>query len=292
MNWPEEVPIVCGLDRAYLPPFLTMITSLSRSHGAAVASLWLVILHDELTPHDRQAVLDTAARAGLSAELRQVATRHEEWPVSGWVSPAVYLRLTAAESLPEFTRALYLDVDTLVLRDLRPLLATDLGGAPLGAVRDPQNPVLKSGIALPGWAELGLPGEREYFNSGVMLLDLDVCRRTGLFERASSFLTCHPSSARFWDQDALNWAADDSWCRLERQWNTFALTPLIDRGRFVHYAEHIIPLSELVDDERGAAVLHFAGPDKPWRDGYPPGPFLDLYRAHAAGTTVAGESHA
>lgn len=291
MNRPEVVPIVCGVDRAYLPPFLTMIASLSRSHADGAASLRLVVLHDELTARDRQDVLDAAARAGLPAELRHVAPRRNDWPVSGWVSPAVYLRLTATDSLPEFAKALYLDVDTLVLQDLRPLLATDLGGAPLAAVRDPQNPVLKSGIALPGWHQLGLPGEREYFNSGVMLLDLDVCRRTGLSERAEWFLTHHPSSARFWDQDALNWAADDLWFRLARRWNTFALTPLISRGGFVHYAEHAIALSELVDDERGAAVLHFAGPDKPWSDEYPPGAILDLYRAHAAGVTASGASH-
>ncbi len=280
MTDPSLATIVTGVDDGYVTPLRVLIESLASSHGTAVTRLEMVVLHASLAPEKRDQLTMDAARVGLSLEFRAVRPTEHAFPVSGWVSDAVYLRLAMGEALPEKSRALYLDSDTIVRRDLRPLLARRLNGAPLAAVRDPQNPVLKLGIALPGWKELGLPGDREYFNSGVMLMDLDACRRCQIFERARDFLVDHPGSVRFWDQDALNWSVGESWQRLEREWNTFALTPLIERGDFVHYAESVMPLAELVADEATAAVLHFAGPDKPWRASYPPGPVLDLYRRY------------
>lgn len=280
MTDPSLATIVTGVDDGYATPLRVLIESLASAHGKAVTRLEMVVLHASLASEKRDQLKVDAARVGLSLEFRAVHATEHEFPVSGWVSDAVYLRLAIGEALPEASRALYLDSDTVVLRDLRPLLARRLNGAPLAAVRDPQNPVLKLGIALPGWKELGLPGGREYFNSGVMLMDLDACRRCRIFERARDFLAEYPASVRFWDQDALNWSVGENWHRLEREWNTFALTPLIERGDFVHYAESVMPLAELIADETTAAVLHFAGPDKPWRASYPPGPVLDLYRRY------------
>lgn len=271
-------PIVCAIDSSYVMPLLTAMNSLARSKadGAVVR---FIVLHATLTVEEQRTII-SAEHEGLAVEILQVPPAVATWPVSDWASPAVYLRLSIADALPEFRRALYVDVDVLVLGDLSDLLTTGLRGAPLAAVRDSLNPVLEFGIGLPGWRQLAIPGNRDYFNSGVMLLDLDVCRRIGLFERARWFLAHHPDSVRFWDQDALNWAADDAWRRLDRHWNTFAVTPLISRKDFVHYAEHVIPLAELVKAEPDAAILHFAGPDKPWQPGYPPGPIRDLYRDH------------
>lgn len=134
--------------------------------------------------------------------------------MSGWVSAAVYLLLAIGDTLSHRGRVLYLDVDTLVLIDLRPLLLTSLEGAAIGAVRDPQNPVIGAGIALPGWTELGLPRGRDYFNSGVMLLDLPACERQEVFSPSRGFLADHPKQARLWDQDALNVAVGSTQERL------------------------------------------------------------------------------
>lgn len=172
---------------------------------------------------------------------------------------------------------LYLDADTMVLGDLRPLLRQSLDGRPIGAVRDPQNPVIGRGIQLPGWEELGVPYGRDYFNSGVMLIDLDRCGELGIFERSRQFLSEHPDKVRFWDQDALNWAVVDNWYRLERRWNTFAMSPQAEQPGFVHYAEADSPLAQLLEDERTAALVHFAGPDKPWQEDYPAGILRDSY---------------
>ncbi|MEU9168526.1 glycosyltransferase family 8 protein [Streptomyces sp. NPDC048420] len=273
-------PIVCGVDDHYLLPLGIVMQSLAAAHLDDLADLRLIVLHEDLSAHGQDSLRRQADRLGLSMDLRQLpAPASAGFPVSGWISGAVYLRLSIPE-LVDDARALYLDSDVLVLRSLRPLLRQDLHGFALAAVRDPQNPLLGGGIALPGWDRLGLDGAREYFNSGVMLLDLAACREQRLFEQARRFLHERPEHVRFWDQCALNWAADDQWLRLERTWNTFALSPLAAQPDFVHHAEPAMPLATLLEDEQTASIVHFAGPLKPWQANYPGGRLGDLYLRH------------
>lgn len=270
--------LVCGVDDGYARPLRTLMHSIGAAHPGAVEGLRLIVLDQEISEDNRQAILRDADHLGLRTELRLAPRTDPHYPVSDWVSGAVYVRLAIPEVIPDERRVLYLDADTLVLDDLRPLLRQPLEGRPIGAVRDPQNPAIGRGIQLPGWDKLGLPYGRDYFNSGVMLIDLERCRRLGVFERSRQFLCDHADKVRFWDQDALNWAVDDNWQRLDRRWNTFAMSPLAAQPGFVHFAEADSPLAQLRDSERTAALLHFAGPDKPWHDAYPQSRLRETYR--------------
>ncbi|SEH01772.1 Lipopolysaccharide biosynthesis protein, LPS:glycosyltransferase [Nonomuraea solani] len=269
-------PIVCCVDDGYVRPLTVLLQSLAAVPGNAGLRIW--VLHENLSFRSRALLHRHGDRLGLDVGLRPI-TPAAAGPVSGWVSEAVYLRLEIGQTLGDQERVLYLDADILVLGELRPLLLTDLGSAALGAVRDAQNPVIGAGIALPGWAELRLPHGRDYFNSGVMLMDLPVCERQGLFTDARRFLIERPDKVVLWDQDALNVAAADRWLRLERRWNTFALSALAAQPGYRHAdAEPYEPLATLLADEPHAAILHYAGPAKPWQQDYPPGRLKDTYQ--------------
>lgn len=272
-------PIVCGVDDRYAQPLGALLRSVAAAHGDRVCELRLVVIHDRLSHANRRWIGRLAARLGIAVDLCAVPRVDQRYPVSRWISEAVYLRLAIPEVLVNEPVALYLDADVLVMRDLRPLLRHRLQGAALAAVRDPHSPLVGVGLGQPGWRELGLPEGREYFNSGVMLLDLEQCRRRAVFARAHQFLREHPDRAQLWDQDALNWAVNDGWLRLDRRWNTFAVSALGQRAEAHHRAaEPVVALSRLVADEQTAAILHFSGPEKPWADDYPAGAFRDLYR--------------
>lgn len=266
---PPLPPVVCCIDDVYIRPLTVLMESLASIRQNA--GVRLLVIYEDLTASSLGLLQRHGDRLGIDVGLRQ-ARPTAPGPVSGWVSRAVYLRLAIGETLDPTGTVLYLDADTLIRGDLRPLLGTPLGGAPLGAVRDPQNPVIGTGIALPAWASLGLPRGRDYFNSGVMLLDLPECDRLGLFGAARQFLAGHPDKVMLWDQDALNVAAADRWQRLDRKWNTFGLSALAAQPGYRHDdAEPYSPLAMLLADEPHAAILHFAGPTKPWHDDYPPG---------------------
>lgn len=277
----RDAAIVCGVDENYAFALRTLIRSIAFAHGADTAGLRMIVLDQGLTAAARAAILAEGERAGLPVGIRRAPVVDPAYPVSHWVSKAVYARLSIPDVVDDEERVLYLDTDLMVLGDLRPLLALALDGRPLAAVRDPQNPLIGQGLAmaLPGWQDLGIAYGREYFNSGVMLIDLAEAKRHGLFETAKDFLTTNPDNVRFWDQDALNYAADDAWLRLDRRWNTFAISPLASDADFIHHAEPVISLEQLLADEHTARIIHFAGALKPWQEAYPPGPHRGAYRA-------------
>lgn len=280
--------LVCAVDNRYALPLRTLIRSIAAAHGPATAQLRLIVLDQGLSPQLRAAILAEGDSAGLLVRVRPAPAPDPRYPVDGWVSSAVYTRLSIPDVVGDEARVLYLDADTLVVGDLRPLLELPLSGHCLGAVLDPQNPLTGHGIAMPGWKQLGLPYGREYFNSGVMLIDLPAAKHRGLFATARGFLAQHPEKVKFWDQDALNYAADGDWLRLESRWNTFALSPLAARPGFIHHAEATTPLAGLLADEQSAAILHYAGPDKPWQPSYPPGRLRELYRGYQPAGVDAG----
>jgi lipopolysaccharide biosynthesis glycosyltransferase len=269
-------PIVCAIDDGYVTPLRTLMRSIAAAHGPAVGELRLVVLDQGLVSESAASILRDAESLGLPVEIRPIPDSDPCLPVGAWYSGAIYGRMTIPDVLEDEPRVLYMDVDILVLADLRPLLTRDLDGHPIGAARDPISPLIGHGPGMPGWKALGLRRGSAYFNSGVMLLDLARIRGLRLFQRAREFLVEHPDKVHFFDQDALNYAADGDWHRIESRWNTFAMSP---RGpEYVHPAEDVNPLAGLIEDEKSAAVIHFAGHKKPWQDNYPASPLRDLYR--------------
>lgn len=280
MNRPELPPVVCAVDDHFVTALCVLMQSISLVH--ADGSPRLIVMHQDLSERGRRRVRFHADRLGLQLELRTTASSVEQYRILPLFPAAASLRLAIPEVVTESPVVLYLDTDLLVLRDLLPLLGKRLEGIPLAAVRDPLNPTLDAGIALPGWQGLGLPGSREYFNSGVMLLNLAECRRLGLFEECHRFLRELPEHVLYPDQDPLNWAAADRWSRLDRCWNSIAVsawTKILKGLAYKHWAADTLPLEQLLAEEKSAAVLHFAGPLKPWSAEYPHCQALDLYRS-------------
>lgn len=274
----ELAPIVCCVDDGFIRPLQVLMRSVALAHGDAADAVSFIVIHQGLSDESRRGVRELAARLGLSADLRRVPPPDSRYPEFRTGRDTTYTRLAIPDAVPDHPVVLYLDVDIIVLDDIRPLLRMPLGGAPFGAVPDPTKPLLRLGRALPGWQELGLDGDREYFNNGMMLMDVAECQKRELFANAARFLVEHPDNLRYWDQDAMNWAAAEDWLRLDRKWNTFALSPLVQDGLYTHSSESVLPLARLLADEDTAAIMHFAGPRKPWADDYPEGPIRERYR--------------
>ena len=143
------------------------------------------------------------------------------------------------------SRVLYLDADLLVMDALGPLLETDLEGKVVGAVLDGLlDSALKSGAS----GCEGVPLVRDYFNAGVLLIDLNQWREKQISERALEYLARHPQSP-YSDQDALNVACDKLWKKLDHSWN---------------FQGHIhTRVSDLLQGQR-PGIVHFVTSSKPW----------------------------
>ena len=154
---------------------------------------------------------------------------------------AVWAKVDMMKSLP-VQRVIYLDADVLVRKDLRELWNTDLRGHSLAAAPDVGCPMGHSGLP-----------NGEYFNAGVLLVDLARARST--FQKLEA--RCREMAhSKFREQDALNVHFKLDWVSLSLAWNaqglgTYAECTSADRT--------MLCLKEMGDP----AIVHFTGPVNP-----------------------------
>ena len=116
--------------------------------------------------------------------------------------------------------------------------------------------------------------DREYFNTGVMVIDVQAWRDQEIVERCRTFLVESPQHARFWDQDALNVVLEDRWLRLPSELNAFPVSAFPD-----WFDEPALTTRRKTED--AALILHFAGPIKPWTDHFPHGQARRTYHRYS-----------
>ena len=127
-------------------------------------------------------------------------------------SQAANLRLLFERVLPQdTTRVLYLDCDTLVCGSVAELATLALGGKAVGAVRDSLTARYKR--------LLGLDEAQNYYNSGVLLIDVARWREQALSERVTDFLKGNRAPLLYPDQDLLNLALGDEIATLPIRYN-------------------------------------------------------------------------
>jgi lipopolysaccharide biosynthesis glycosyltransferase len=232
--------------------------------NAPGARLRFIVLHDGISA-ERQACME---RVAPEARFHWAEIGDHDVPAYAsngtHFSRAILFRLGLERLAPrDCMRVLYLDADVIVLGDLRALWRSDLEGAPLGAMLDSYR--LDGGEFAQKW---GLPPSPVgYFNSGVLLIDLERVRADRLFSAAIDLVQREGARFRFADQDALNIATWARWRPLPPAWNAQRdmVIPVL--------AERLPP--EMRFHDRLPSVVHYTGPEKPWTlEGYHPWSWL------------------
>ncbi len=263
MNSVERIEIVCASDAAYWPALAAMLWSLRCNGGDRTAyRVWVL---DGGLPRDGLERLRAAV-----APLELIVLRPNREALRGLLvgdhySEVAYFRLLIPDLLPaDVSRVLYLDADTIITAPLTELWATPFDGNPILAAQCSVIREMSHPKALSNYRELGYPPDHPYFNSGVLMMDLDRFRRERLGVAVLDYVRHNAGAVRWVDQDGLNATLGRRWGRLARRWNY-----LID------------PWAEVSDESREAvsqvlsgspdrpAVLHFLSGLKPWHANYP-----------------------
>lgn len=239
-------PIVFASDAAYAMPLATALRSLVDSNRAAWP-LDVHILHDGIPQALRRRIEGSlpARSANLSWPQANL-DRFGAMLTAPGISKMTFARFLIPELFDDSVeRVLYIDSDTLTLGDLGPLLTADLAGATFGAVHDEIDQLIKQGH--PRYAQV--PRVANYFNAGMLLIDLPKWRSSAMSERAYRYLEAHPTTP-FADQDALNVAGDKDWHALASQWN---------------FQKHFETRIDAMSPAARPRIVHFVTSSKPWR---------------------------
>ena len=180
-------------------------------------------------------------------------------------STEMYYRWWISELLPQHEKVLYLDCDTVVLRDLAALFQTDLTRYTVAGVVDFATPRVRNRIN----TQLGLNAE-EYINSGVLLVNTFEWNRKKCLQKCLHLLYEMPVLPCP-DQDVLNMVCRDSIYLLPVQWNAqwHHFWDSKDDQReppFMNYFQAAIA---------EPYILHYSSRIKPWN--CVPNQYSDLY---------------
>lgn len=177
--------------------------------------------------------------------------RYENLPTLRY-GTAAYQRISLGEYLPDtVTKVIYLDCDILVLNDIKQLWAHHLGNKTIGAVENLSPKACKS---------LGF-SRKDYFNSGVLVANLQLWRENDIYTQAVSFIKQHSSSLQYIDQCTLNHIFKDDWEKLPLSWNQQAdiYGVLKKYSDGCGYSKEDMKQA-IVDPD----IVHFIGTQKPW----------------------------
>lgn len=251
--------ILVTVDERYISPLKTMLTSLKR-HATTPVKVWLI--HRQLSA-DILAALASFITTQLGFEFQAIQADAEslgDVPVTDQYPVETYYRLLCGEILPKAVhRVLYLDPDTLILNALDDLWRLPLTGKTFAAVahQGDQNSRERLGLTQP------------YFNTGVLLIDLDRLRQLVDIQAINQFVAAHDALPLV-DQDVLNGLYGDQVVEVDdRLWN-------LDVPNFLQYEA-----AGITEDwvKVHTKVLHYQRQPKPWQSSYQ-GPLATIYHAN------------
>ncbi|WP_084478785.1 glycosyltransferase [Dickeya sp. NCPPB 3274] len=243
-------------DAEYTTPAIVALTSLAMQieHSENPPDIYLFV------PPELYPLWETAAQrledAFHNLTLRIISTvqvpldesraRYGFQTYGHMLSTTAYARIYASRYLHQLgIKRAFLDADIIVQRPLQELLYTDMEGLPLAACHDRPDPMVKIAIKLHS-----IPNGR-YFNSGVLLFDMQHPATLSIIENAIANSEQSDSQLIFHDQCALNKAVRGMYLALEDSYN-----------------RHLPPNGAFTEMYEEASIVHFVNTPKPWHMAY------------------------
>lgn len=249
------VPVVTASDESYAPYLSVMIATVLDNCNKS-RHIYFYVIDDGISEYSKEGLRQTVSDHSANASIQFLTVDtdvYEDFLVSDHITTTAYLRISLPKILTKYNykKVLYLDSDILVLDDIVDLYDTSLNDHTIGAVIDPgQTKALK---------RLGIDSTEYYFNSGVMIIDIERWNEQSITEKTINYLKENGDRIIYHDQDALNAVLYGNWEQLEPRWNM--QTSLI-------FERHPAPdeTYEKLYKEGNAspAIVHFTGHDKPW----------------------------
>lgn len=257
---PQNMTLVTLADERYAMPLAVLGRSLSQNMRPGCRAT-LYVIDGGITKQTKLHLKASWNPGRMHVEfVPPQFGQEQELPVWGRFPTLTYARVFVPFLLPEdCDKAILLDSDVVVLRDIERLWNADLGNHSVLAVQDPAISLISSAGGLASYAALNIPPGQPYFNAGVMVINVRKWRLNDVSRRVMEFIHGHAHELNYCDQDGLNAILWDDWGALDSRWQV--QPRLITSNRLAP--------SHLDDAERAQLIadpwiFHFSGRLKPW----------------------------
>lgn len=236
----EIIPIFFSIDNSYAPLLGTALFSMLQN-ASETYQYKVFVLYKELSAQNKEKLLALQTENGkiyfveMEDRLGLIKDRMFNRLRADYFTLTIYFRLFIPVMFPQYDKGIYLDSDIVVTGDISELYQTELGENLLGAAVDP---AIVNIPQLARHAELCVGVDRnQYFNSGVLLMNLKKLREMRFDERFLELLNKYHFDTIAPDQDYLNAMCSGRITYLSPVWDAMpseAAMPL-EAPNLIHY---------------------------------------------------------
>jgi lipopolysaccharide biosynthesis glycosyltransferase len=264
MEKSNQTNIVLGADDNYALPLAVSLCSILKN-VPSTAALQIFILDGGITEKSKKRLHNVFKKNGRHHAMTFIEpdlSLIKDLPANGR-PPSMYLPLLIPGLLPEnCKKAIFLDCDLILESDITKMEQVAEGDAILWAVRDVLIQTLSDPKGVSNYRSYGGSSDLPYFNSGVMLIDLELWRKENVTEQAFRYVEENGDTMYHCDQEALNAVLINKWQELDPRWN--------QQGCI--YWPEVLPETEFTKDImkdynqliNEPFIIHFLSPSKPW----------------------------
>jgi lipopolysaccharide biosynthesis glycosyltransferase len=245
----KPICIVSIANNTYAQHLAVTFASLLKNTKGDVPEFF--VISDELTTGNKNRLLETVNPFGATIEFLQMDRKfYEDESICHWMIHPVYIKIFIPELLPqEIEKVIYLDCDVIVEEDIYDLWNIDISGYHLAAVPDTTQLDRLSVL-------IGEAG-KQYFNAGVMLLNLRKWREDNTLYSLQKFISENNEKLLYFEQDALNAIMYKKWLNIDVKWN---MQPTFFRKDGKESSNN----SSLRHAIEKPYIIHYTGIRKPW----------------------------
>lgn len=268
----EAINITLITDSRYAPP--TMVSMYSAIKNKCPNSRYnFFIITENITQADERAILKLKEISPETVNITIIPQSEPDLPYENMQRFLQYKvgmhKIYLPDILQNLDKVIYMDGDTLVLKDLQEVFNMNID--------EEYAAVAKDGIFYrfpKEMAEMGLDKRGFYFNSGVMLYNLKLQRRDNITAKLVEYVKTHEDF--FGDQDVLNMVFGNKLKLMSYRYNCISTFFEADDLDFLSgYFGEPLP-KDTFNIYENATILHYAG-DKPWQENYKPEYLKELW---------------
>lgn len=232
----NTVHLFFACDDGYIPFLSVALASIVKHHDPE-RTYAVRVLHTGLSEESRCRLREVLSVPGFTLEFPDISRHIREFAsqlhTRDYYSCSTYYRLFIPELYPELSKALYLDSDLVLRQDVAKLYDVELGDALVGAVPDAVVGAVEE-FRLYVQNRLDIEQPEDYFNAGVLLMNLEAMRRCDFSHHFLQLLEAVTFRVGQ-DQDYLNVLCRHRVRYLGNEWNTMPTGISVSSPSLIHY---------------------------------------------------------
>lgn len=255
-----SIPIAMATDNNYVVPTLVSIVSASENADPATTLKFYIMVTSDFSEENKSKVQKLNEKlSNCEITIVEMGNAFKEFEKSNW-GTAMYYRLKVGSVLKDERKCIYLDSDTLVLKDLTEMFNLDIGDNYVAGTPDGFR------LCKDHAGELEIADMSQYICSGSLLWNLDKVRTDNIEEKFEQFLKKSSEKGKkliFPDQDAINAVCYGKIMDMPFRYGAIIGFMYCAKYEKDPYLYKFIDQSNWEDGMKNTVVLHFVG-KKPW----------------------------